>query len=233
MNTDYTFVSYNGGSAGDLFVTSCNGTKLNKISGISVPTEYSLKKFERKIQDKEMSVEDAVQQLPTPPNGFVSTHLFEPIINGNWKMINVVVTDPQVQEQIVTRQMKLQKLAIKVAPGESWFDIAKTLCVNEKFEKAASYWFEQSKRVWMQTMNNRVANTYGKNINFNFLFKENFVSNLQQQGWTTNIDVLAENHRRWIKKNSEFSKEETLTAIAKKLSTMDWTAESGYIDFVA
>ena len=85
----------------------------------------------------------------------------------------------------------------------------------------------------MQTMNNRVANTYGKNINFNLLFKENFVSNLQQQGWTTNIDVLAENHHRWIKKNSEFSKQETLTAIAKKLSTMDWTAESGYIDFVA
>jgi len=233
MNTDYTFVSYNGGSAGDLFVTSCNGIKLTKISGISVPTEYSLKKFERKIQDNEMSVLDAVQQLPVPPNGFVSTHLFEPIINSNWSLINIVITDPQVQEQIVIRQMKLQKLAIKVAPGESWFDIAKTLCVNEKFEKAASYWFEQSKRVWMQTMNNRVANTYGKNINFNFLFKENFVSNLQQQGWTTNIDVLAENHRRWIKKNAEFSKEETLTAIAKKLSTMDWTAESGYIDFVA
>lgn len=231
--SDYTFVSYNGGSAGDLFVTSCNGIELVKMTGISVPTQYSLKEYERSIYENDLTVEQAISSLPKPPNGFVSTHLYEQIIAINQKMVNIVITDPLVQDLVVLRQMKIQRLAIKVNPNESWYNIVKTLCLNEKYNKAAAYWFEQSKRVWMQDMNKRVSNIYGKNLNFNSLFTEKFTDSLIQQGWETNTDILRSNHKQWIKKNSKFNKDETLDSIAKKLSTMNWNSSSGYVDFVA
>jgi len=224
------FVSYNGGTAGDLFTTSCNGVQIDLTDATFVKNKNAtLKPYESRITNGEIDLDLVVNDIKEK---FISTHLFEFLLDvGYDNFINVVVKDQLIQETLVQRQMSLQNLNIKIDPDSTWFRLIQTWCLSGKFDQAAQYWFEQSKKIWYRSMEARIKNQHGKQLSFDKLLSTQWTDSLQSQGWEHNIDILRKNHKIWLEKNMYFSKEVAISSMQDKLKKMNWNQSSGIIQF--
>lgn len=229
-NFTKTIVTYVGGTAGDLFTYSMNGTHLCALSGLRVDNPATLKTYELKLKKGEdVNLSDELDNLNYL---FVSTHLFDDFVHSNnINLLSVVVTDPDVQLKCIYRQMQLQRLRIIVNDTHEWFNIVKNHCLKGNQYDAATYWFDNAKKLWLDAMNRRI-NCQIKTLNFNNLFDSTFTENLSKQKWSTNLDILETNHKFWLLKNNEFNYNTTIETMANKLRTMNWHQDSGWIEYV-
>lgn len=232
MNTTNSkiIVSYNGGSAGDLFVKSCNNEPLTELIGIRVSQVATLKNYENKIRlGENVSLVDELNLLPYQ---FVNTHLLDEVVHTNYKVYNIVIKDPEVQLKTIYRQMQLQKLKIIVdTHSESWYTKVSKECLNGNYLEAAKFWFDKAKNLWLDKMEYRLQYTKAEQIDFTCLYTKNFVDDLINQGWIHNLEMLKHNHNIWLEKNQDFTYFKTISMMAEKLSTMNWQQQSGWIEY--
>lgn len=226
INQNFKFVSYLGGSAGDLFCVSINEQPLMFSDKKTICNNNNLKPYEKLLETNVISINEIIKNFSP---GYVSTHLFDPLLEQKADMLNIVVEDPEIQKKIIFRQMQIQRLRIDVVPSETFFKIIKLLCCKNRYDSAAEVWFEHAQTLWTNNMNHRLKTNTVPRLNFDLLFDKKFANSLQTQGWEHNINILRHNHINWLKFNLDFSKKKTISAMAKKLATMDWQQESGTI----
>jgi hypothetical protein len=229
MTNSKTIISYNGGSAGDMFTLSCNGKPLLGLTRLRVVQPATLKDYEGLIQKGLPANLD--EELLKIPYQFVNTHLLDEIVGKEFEVYNIVIDDPEVQLYTIYRQMQLQKLRIIVNHEHIWFNTVKNYCLNDNYIAAAEYWFENAKRLWLDRMDYRIKFDKCKQLNFNKLFTNDFVDDLVSQGWTHNLSILVPNHNKWLRENSKFSYQKTIDMMSLKLSTMNWNQSDGWIEF--
>lgn len=223
-----TIISYNGGSAGDLFVLSCNNLPLTGLRNCRVVQDATLKDYElRTKMGEQLSLGEFLSELPY---NFVNTHLLDEIIDMGFDVYNVVMTDSIIQLKTIYRQMQIQKLRIKVGTDE-WFTTIKNHSLSGNFIAAAEHWFQKAEYLWIERMQYRLNFEKAKKINFDFLYTEGFVDSLKFQGWTHNLDLLKSNHERWLVENQDFTYEKTINIMADKLSTMNWNQTDGWVEY--
>jgi hypothetical protein len=224
---DKIFVSYSGGTAGDLFVSSCNGIDIGQLPNNYVTNQSSLKPYEADIIQNQISISSAVSKIKQT---YISTHLNQSLINHHCEVIGIIVQDSDVQEKVIQRQMYFQTLSIAVNPGHHWFRFVRDWCLKNKHQTAAQYWFEQARLHWLNDMKIRLEQPIQK-LNFDKLFTSEWTDSLINQGWKHNVDVLRKNHKIWLEKNYNFSKDLTINSIKQKLEKMDWAQTSGVIKY--
>jgi len=225
-----TLVSYQGGSAGDLFTASLNQLclKFQQNRTVQIPN-YSIKNSQvRSVSD----IHGLVRNLTCQ---YVSTHEFDLLLGSDLAWINVIVEDPEIQDICVLRQMYLQILRIKVDQSSDWYRIVKSLCLRNKPESAARYWLEQARRLWINDMQKRIAHRHmaTTTVNFDQLFHSQFSQDIKQQGFE--CVVLDENHAAWLEKNPRhfWNEESTVKSMAQKLSAMNWSQTTGVVSYSA
>jgi len=224
-------ISYLGGCGGDLVTSSFNGIDLRFETAVNVHADCTIKRQEY------TSVLDALADLENKPYRYVSTHQFDLFLNSRVNLVSAEITDDQVKNLCVLRQMYLQDLKIAVDESSHWYCVVKNLCLSHKYEKAAAYWFEQSRRLWWTRMEHRLANRSQiyRSLDFNQLFEEKFTEALKKSGLEFDSNILKTNHLRWLEKNApqRWNMDSTVESMAKKLMTMDWTKTSGFIEYHA
>lgn len=218
------FVSYLGGSGGDWFSKSLNGYA-ESLNGQIQKNDDSLKPYEFEIENSSVNFLKIVE---TFKNEYISTHLFDYLLDRKCSIISIVVDDPITQNKIILRQMSLQRLNIRVNHDQTFFKIVKNFCQKQKFEQAADIWFDMAKKLWLSQMTQRIY-TPTIQLNFNHLFDKKFTESIRQQGWSHNVDLIEKNHNAWLEKNQNFSIDNTLEKMTLKLTTMDWSQQSGII----
>lgn len=228
MTNSKTIISYNGGSAGDLFTLSCNGRPLLGLTHARVVQPSTLKDYELLVQKGLPANLD--EELLKIPYQFVSTHLLDEVADQD--VYNIVIDDPEVQLYTIYRQMQIQKLRIKVNHEHIWFNTVKNYCLEKNYTSAAEYWFENAKKLWLDRMEYRINFDKVKKLNFNKLFTNEFVSDIQSQGWEHGLNMLTPNHNKWLRENGSFSYEKTIDIMRLKMSTMDWNQSEGWIEFM-
>ena len=230
MTNSKSIISYNGGSAGDMFTLSCNGKPLLGLTNSRVVQPSTLKNYEALVQKGIPAILD--EELTNVNYQYVSTHLLDEVIDKGFDVYNIIITDPEVQLYTIYRQLHLQKLRIIVNHEHIWFNTVKNFCLNKEYEAAAIYWFENAKKLWLDRMEYRINFNKTRQLNFNKLFTSNFVDDLINQGWTHNLSMLAPNHNKWLRENGKFSYQKTIDMMRLKLSTMNWNQSEGWIEFV-
>jgi len=230
MTNSKTIISYNGGSAGDMFTLSCNGKPLLGLTNLRVVQSSTLKDYELLVQKGIPA--NLNEELLKTPYQFVNTHLLDEVIGKGFDVYNIVMDDPEIQLYTIYRQMQIQKLRIIVNHDHIWFNTVKNFCLNKEYESAAIYWFDNAKKIWLDRMEYRINFTKTKQLNFNKLFTSNFVDDLISQGWTHNLSMLVPNHNKWLREIGKFSYRKTIEMMRLKLSTMNWNQSEGWIEFV-
>jgi len=221
------FVSYHGGSGGDMFAASCNGLILadqdygagNNIAVVN--TLYSIKNYDDQIRNGETTLEKVCGSLPYQ---YISTHLFDELPNNR---VSIVIHDSDVFDRVINRQLWLQRLRIAVDSG-TFFKLIQNLCLKEQFDKAAHVWFDFAYKRSKQDMLHRISSA-GQQLNFDNLFNPDFANSLESQGWAQNIKCLQQNHQHWLPKQTDFTVAQVKEQISYKLSTMDWLQNHGVI----
>jgi len=228
---NFKFISYNGGSAGDLFTVSCNGHRLNPNSNNQIipnANGQSIKTYEPDLLAGKI---DLPSVLAAFSPGYISTHQISLIERYQGQLVNIVIDDPDVQDITIFRQMQLQTLRISVDHTQHWFLLVKSLCKKGKFEEAADCWFRLARDLWKKQMADRIKSAY-PSVNFNQLFTDSASKSIEQQGWTHNIEIFDHNHQIWFQNNQNFSKTKTIQSMAHKLAAMPWDQESGVVSYV-
>jgi len=229
MTNSKTIISYNGGSAGDMFTLSCNGRPLLGLTNLRVVQPSTLKEYEALIQkDLPANLDEELNKINYQ---YASTHLLDEIVDKGFDVYNIVIDDPEVQSYTIYRQMQIQKLRIIVNQEHVWFNTVKNHCLNNDYNVAAKYWFENAKKIWLDRMEYRIKFTKAKQLNFNKLFTNDFIDDLTSQGWTHNLSMLTPNHKKWLRENGKFSYQKTIDMMSLKLSTMNWDQSEGWIEF--
>lgn len=221
-------ISYNGGSAGDLFVKSCNKEVLHQLRLKRVVQPATLKDYEHKIRmglDANLDTE-----LNLLPYKFVNTHLLEEVVDKGHEVYNVIMTDTNVQKKTIYRQMQIQKLRIQIDSND-WYTTIKEFCLNKDFISAAKHWFIKAESLWLDRMAFRLQFTKAKVLNFDQLYSNTFVDSLIEQNWIHEVDILKSNHARWLEENNTFTFDNTINTMAEKLSTMNWTQSTGWVEY--
>lgn len=213
-----TLVTYLGGSAGDFFAASVNGISIDlqgkqHLGGTNV--EYSLKKFEPAIENGTLDLPSLIDSIPW---SMISTHLYEPLRGIAYPVISLIVDDDTTIKTIILRQMQFQKLKLSKDSG-TFSSLIYKLVQDNKWEKAAELWISMADRIWRQNMLTRINEPLLSAcvLNFNRLFHEDFIDDLERQGWDRSIDLLRTNHRIWLANNLDFSTEKTLHSMIDKL----------------
>lgn len=220
---DKTFVSYIGGSAGDMFTASINGIYLdtekygqnnyNTHAVLDIP--FSIKEFERDIISNKKTLESVVSPLPWK---YISTHLYNELPA---RKINIVISNAVVLEQVICRQMQIQRLHL-IRNSGTIYNILISLINKEQYPQAATLWFDFSRKYALDKMSARLAAADTK-LDFSSLFLPTFIDSLRGQGWDVNLDILYKNHTTWLAKQPTFSQEITINAIEQKLRNKNWT----------
>jgi hypothetical protein len=214
---NHTFISYLGGSAGDMFTASVNGILLDEKSYGGEPSNqhvvqnipYSIKKYEHDITTGKNTLANIVQDLDWT---YISTHLFDELPTNK---ISITVRNSDILNKIVCRQMQLQQLRI-VKDSGTFYTIIMLLCHKHQYHKAATVWFDFAKKYAHEQMQHRISAT-GTKLDFSELFNDTFISAVKLQGWTVHLPILEKNHKRWLQKQPAFSKDLSIYSIEQKL----------------
>lgn len=220
-------VSFLGGTAGDMFTVSMNGKKIYEQ-----PETFDFNRSTIKSL-KFNSILELNRSVNKNSTKFISTHDIRSAIKSDFHNINIIVSDKNVQELCILRQMYHQALKIKVESDSSWFNVVSTYCKNKKFLKAANFWFGSARKLWLDEMAYRTTIT--KNLlDFSAIFNpEKFIDSLKEQGLNYNLDILMYNYQKWLLKNNEynFNKKNTIESMAYKLSKMNFNKIQGIVEY--
>ena len=205
-----------------MFAASANGILLDRSSyGQTDHNRYcvsdipfSIKNYEHSIASGKSTLAQVVDNIDWE---YISTHLFKELPISR---VNITVADSSVFDQVICRQMQLQQLRITKDSG-TFYTIIKALHDKHQYTKAATVWFEFAKKHAQEKMQQRLAAS-GPKLDFSDLFKDTFVSTVRQQGWSVQLDVLETNHRVWLAKQPDFSKELSIYSIEQKLKSNQW-----------
>jgi len=135
---DKIFVTYPGGSGGDLLTATCNGITVTAdqlhhtahgISYFQVPP-FTLKKSDDFIRAGTVTLADVADAMPYQ---YVSTHLIQELTVCD--VIRVVITDPEVMQQLIYRQQMLQVHVFR--HHDPLTEVLKKLCAQHKYQQAA------------------------------------------------------------------------------------------------
>lgn len=225
-----TIISYSGGCAGDMFTMSCNGEILYELDKHRVVQPATLKDYEHKVRlGIDVDLETELQNIPYK---FVNTHLLDEVVGKGSEVYNVVIISKDVQLKTVYRQMKIQKLRIQIdTRPTSWYNTISEYCLNKNYTDAAVFWYNNAERLWLDRMNYRLEYTKAKKIDFSKLYDSEFIDDLVRQGWAYSTSLLKYNHDKWLEKNTNFNYEDTITAMAHKLSMMNWEQKEGWVEY--
>jgi len=219
-----TFVSYLGGSAGDMFTASCNGIDLTDTDGfrhrkiITASNKvYTIKHQDNCIRSGEISLDKAIADVPFE---FVSTHLFNELCDN--KVLNIIVHDKQVLDRIIQRQMWLQRLTLKKDDGNIATYVY-NLCLAKQFINASKFWFAFSKKIAIDRMADKIQSQRYQKLDFSKLFTNDFVGSLNDQHFTTNTGILELNHNAWIQRQPLLSDNDVIDSICEKFITYKWS----------
>lgn len=228
---NFQLISYLGGCAGDLLAATFNGIRPAFAGNHHSVIENKTLGFSMKLEDLDLQgFIEACQNRSWP---WISTHEYRTLVGSGLSWINLVSDDLSVQEACVMRQMLLQHVTILIEPHSSWYKIVSAWCQAHKFDKAANYWFEHSKKLWFDEMQDRkkVQDPKMKMINIDKLFEKSYTDSLIEQSLQVDRDLLRHNHNRWLERNpkNKLDKTQAVTAVAQRLSRMDWTQKQGWI----
>lgn len=225
-----TIISYSGGSAGDMFTLSCNGEKIDVLTGIRVSQPATLKDYEHRIRIGESA--NLLEELNKIPYQFVNTHMLDEVVDREATVYNIVMANKEVQLATVYRQMQIQKLRMEVDTNKhSWYYVIKGYVDNKDYQAAAEYWLDNAMKHWLDRMDYRLNFTNASVLNFDKLYTDDFVDDLLKQGWHHHIPLLRYNHAIWLKKNKQFTREKTIESMKQKISSMDWDQTEGWISY--
>jgi hypothetical protein len=223
-----TFVSSQGGSGSDMICASLNqlDIKMNPTGSVS-KNAFSIKPYEPFD-----NIHDLQKQAQTIEFVYVTTHEFDLLIKLKAAMINIIVQDPTVAEMLILRQMTLQHLKIRVDTKSHWYMINRQLCLAGKFDKAAHHWLIQSRKVWHDSMNQRL-NHHGHNLCIDTIFDPDFYKHVCDSLPAMDTHIFRSNHRHWLAKNyaEQWTEESTIKSMINKLSRMDWTQQQGIVKY--
>lgn len=226
---DPTVITYQGGSAGDMFAAGLNGVAIDFQDREHVQQPpWSLKLKEAKIISGKMDLGSAIRDSCFD---FVTTHLFEPLQSLNFHVISIIILDPEATKLTILRQMKFQRLNIEVKPEETAYRLIKSAADRQNWQKAARCWFAMAWNKWHQDQRRRIDNPlhWSRTLNFDRLYEDDFVDSLSNQKFYTNLDLIKHNHSAWLSKNLNHSLENTLSSMVQKLQKMDWTKQQGLV----
>jgi len=221
--SDPTVITYQGGSAGDMFAAGLNGFEIEFLDSAYVKRPpWSLKYREKQIIGGQA---DLATILNEPNFDYLTTHLFEPLVYLRVSVISIVLRDPRSIELTILRQMKLQNLTIEVNPKETAYRLIKKAVDRQHWERAAQCWFVMSRNRWHQDHQHRIHNPLQGSfiLNFDRLYHDDFVDSLRSQGFMINLDLIAHNHRSWLQKNLDHDYNSTISSMVQKLQNIDWT----------
>jgi hypothetical protein len=223
-----TLISFQGGSAGDLFTASLNGITLD------FHNQKTAKNPSLTIKnDPVRSAADIQRLIENRKFDYISTHDFDLLLGSNLPWINVVVADPETQNYCILRQMYLQILHIQVDQSSNWYLVVKNLCERNKHRSAAAYWLEQARRLWSSKMQQRIQHQHQatKTVCFDRLFAKDFTHSISQQG--IDCETLSHNHAAWLEKNSthNWNQNATIESMTNKLSQMNWQQTTGWVRY--
>jgi hypothetical protein len=224
-----TLISYLGGSAGDLVTSSLNSIELFFDQRPSVTSDCTIKR------NTYHNIDSAVTELQKKSYKYVSTHEFDLFLDSGIDVVSVEITNEQVQNLCILRQMQLQHLKITVDHDSHWYCIVKKLCLADKYTSAATVWFEHARRFWLTQMEHRLSlrNRVSATLDFDQLFEKNFVESLKKSNLEFDHELVQQNHSRWLEKNNHqrWQLQHTLESMTKKLTSMDWSKTSGTVEY--
>ena len=229
--TDSSVITYQGGAAGDMFASGANGIAIDLQQHEYIRrASYSIKTFEPQIMAGKLDLVCVINDLPYK---FVTTHIYDHLQSLEFPTISIVVTDPDITELIILRQMKLQKLTLQIAPNETFYRLIKTFVQKKDWIGAAKTWFAMAHKKWLTDQHHRMNNTLPNAmiLNFNKLFCNDFVDSIKQQGFTENLDVIKNNHNIWLMRNGNDTLDSTLESMASKIQKMDWSLQQGSVTY--
>lgn len=211
-------MTYLGGSAGDLFAASANGISVDlghKQHLGDSKVLFSLKILESSIVAGQVDLGQAIEGLK---HTYVTTHLYEPLRSLGLPSISIIFERDTVIETVILRQMQLQALSMYNQTGTFDF-LLKELLRKRQWSRAAELWFEMARDKWRKELQHRRQNPLPDctTLCFDALFTTDFVSSLEDQGWSDASGVLAHNHDHWLEKNRNFSRDITLREMSQRL----------------
>jgi len=228
---DPIVVTYQGGSAGDMFAAGANGIKVDfsQREYVHQPS-WSIKKQEPLIKQGKIDLSAAIRDKQ---HDFVTTHIYEPLRVLKFATISIIMSDPDAIEQTIMRQMKLQMLSIEINPAQTAYNLIKKSVDQQRWQAAAISWFAMAKKNWYQDLAHRTGHALpnSKVLVFDRLYHEDFVDSLSTQGFSTNLDVIECNHRTWLSVNSNQTFDTTVQSMVHKLQRMDWNQKQGFVTY--
>lgn len=222
------YVSYQGGSGGDMLCASLNHIDIMmRRPGYVINHAFTIKQHEPFAD-----VEDLEHQANAVKHDYVSTHEFQLLVKAKVPMINITVQDPDVAEVMIRRQMSLQYLRIQADDASHWFQITRGLCQAGRHRSAAQCWLALARQLWHDQMALRLSHT-GPNFSVDRIFDPAFAEISAASMPVLDTDLFRDNHRRWLEKNhrDQWTEHHALESMEHKLKCMDWTQTTGMVRY--
>jgi len=234
MSTN-TLITYLGGSGGDFVARCCNGSGLLFKGQYTIEPTATIKTYENDYKDNIISTTDLISKIDNLEGPYVTTHLYKIIAELNYPVISLIIDNPKIQEKMILRQMQLQNLVLKQSGENSIFSIIKNYCLREEYTKAATLFFESSRKRWIASMQYRINNPLpgSQVVNISDIFDSSkFINIINQLPITSeNHAEVSRNHEIWLDRQPDFNKNTTIDSISKKLAGMDFSSDNTYIKF--
>lgn len=211
---DKTFITYPGGSGGDLLGATCNGIELNYdsfyhtehgIGYLRVPP-YTIKKSDRFVQRGLIELTDVADAVPYQ---YLTTHLIDELVD--YPVYNVVIDNPDSVLDIVYRRLILQIHYID-NDGNALVKLLTKLCSEKKYQQAADVFLHFYTRETQELNQKRQTTPYKHAVHLDFsdVFQPGFVpANLAEQ----HRELFRYNHNVWM----QVQRPVTLTELKQRL----------------
>lgn len=212
-----TFVTYPGGSGGDLFTAACNGITVTAdqmyhtkhgISYFRVPP-YTIKKSDKLVESGVMTLADAVGDRDYK---YLSTHLIQELKSHN--VIRIVISDSEYMKQVIYRQQMLQRHEFR--GDDMMVQILKKMCNDHNYTKAAKTFLHFAIRSAQQLNETRMSFSYDDALTLDFsgIFTQGFLpTGMSEQ----HHELFRQNHDFWMQYQTEVTESEVIARLEKSI----------------
>jgi hypothetical protein len=216
--TDKVFITYPGGSGGDLLGATCNGIELTYdsfyhteqgIGYLRVPP-YTIKKSDRFVQRGTVELEDVAAAVPYQ---YLTTHLIDEL--AHQPVYNVVIDNPDRLQDIVYRQLILQVHNFR-NDGTNLIKILKKLCAAGELVRAAEVFIHLCMKTAVTNNNHRQNFVFqqAQTLDFSDVFLPGFMPNLvipEQR------ELFRHNHDVWMQYQRHINRDMLIQRLKKSI----------------
>ena len=212
-----TFVTYPGGSGGDLLTATFNGITCTPddlyhtehgISYFRVPP-FTIKKSDKFIRAGLVTLADVVSAMPY---SYLSTHLISEI--KSQAVIKLVVSDSKSMDAVIYRQQMLQVHDFR--HGETLVELLKNLCDKQKYQQAAELFLHFALKHGHQVNQARSEFQFDQALTLDLsdimspgFIPENFPAQFR--------DLFVINHKFWLQYQKHVSESELIARLQKSI----------------